>query len=482
MLKQTLFCLCLAVLTGCAPLTDDHVAATRMDVPDLQSMTDAEARIKTWPDQRWWRQFRSPELNRLVDAALGKNPGLQIALARVSQSDAMVDTRAADMLPTLSSHVQMFHERFSANDFYGPINGGKTFTGAYIDPAVFSYHLDLWGKDRAVLEAAVGKKHAAEAELSMARLLLSGAVTKTYFRLCSVAEELALTDELADHRKDKLHLTQVRFDLGLDTKDAVDKSRFLLEGVHQQRIALEAEATLLRDTLSALAGEGPEWGRHIAVSEIADIASLALPEHLSLGLLSHRPDLAAALWLIEAEAQNVKIAKTRFYPDVDLVGLAGLRSLNLKDLSLSHGASVAYSIGPTVSLPLFEGGRLEAELSNQQAAYDMAVAAYNNTLLDAVQQVADAVAHSHETQALVVSQDAAIQANEAQARIHRLRSQTGLNARDGEVEAQFNVIEQYIKLSKLKNRRLETAVELITALGGGYEQPLPPAVALGERQ
>jgi NodT family efflux transporter outer membrane factor (OMF) lipoprotein len=480
MFKQTMSRICLGVLIGtvaaCAPLTDEHIAATRMDMPDLQRMQNAEAQVKAWPDRHWWRQFRNPELNRLVEAALSKSPTLQIAATRVTQSDAMVDTRAADMLPTLGANAEMFHRHFSSTDFYGP-NGGKTFTGAYIDPAVFRYHLDLWGKDQAALESAIGKKHATEAELAMARLILSGAMVKAYFLLCSLEEELALTGELIDQRQHKLHLTQVRFDLGLDTRDGADKSRFLLEGARQQRVALESEITVLRNQMATLAGEGPEWGRRISASEIGDFASWALPEHLPLGLLTHRPDLVAALWRIEAEAQNVKVAETRFYPDVDLVGLAGLRSLNLKDLSLSHGASIAYSIGPTVSLPLFEGGRLEAELSNQQAAYDIAIAGYNKTLLDVVQQVADALAHSHEVQALVASQTSAIQASEAEAQIHRARSQNGLNARDGEVEAQFAVIEQYIKLSKLENRRLDSAVELITALGGGYENSRIPAVA-----
>ncbi|MGZ5076274.1 MAG: TolC family protein, partial [Methylobacter sp.] len=164
-----------------------------------------------------------------------------------------------------------------------------------------------------------------------------------------------------------------------------------------------------------------------------------------------------------------KVAKTNFYPDVNLVGFAGLRSLNLKDLFLSNGASLAYGMGPTITLPIFEGGRLEAELKNQQAAYDAAAESYNETLLVAVQQVADSLAEWRQTLEHDAAQERALEAAEAESTLAGRRYQAGLSTRDGIIDAKAALIRQRLTASGLRNAHLLAAVGLIEALGGGYE-------------
>ncbi|MEI6336447.1 MAG: TolC family protein, partial [Methylococcaceae bacterium] len=181
----------------------------------------------------------------------------------------------------------------------------------------------------------------------------------------------------------------------------------------------------------------------------------------------------------EAAAQLIKVAKTNFYPDVNLVGFAGLRSLNLKDLFLSHGASVAYGIGPTVTLPIFEGGRLAAELKSQQATYDAAAESYNGTLLTAVQQVADSLAEWRKTLAHDADQEHAINAAKATAELAGKRYRAGLSNRDGIIEAEAALVQQQLTASEMRSTHLLAAVGLIEALGGGYENttiPVPEKV------
>jgi NodT family efflux transporter outer membrane factor (OMF) lipoprotein len=242
-----------------------------------------------------------------------------------------------------------------------------------------------------------------------------------------------------------------------------------LEAARQRETSARSQAQMLRNRLAALAGQGPDWGKSI-IAETTEIAGhLPQPEAVSLGLLAHRPDVAAALWQVEAAAQLTKVAKTNFYPDVNLVGFVGLRSLNLKDLFLSHGASVAYGIGPTVTLPIFEGGRLEAELKNQQAAYDSAVERYNSTLLDAVQQVADSLAEWRKTLEHDAAQERSLEASKAESELAGKRYQAGLSTRDGAIEAEAALIQQRLTASELHAEHLLAAVGLIEALGGGYE-------------
>jgi NodT family efflux transporter outer membrane factor (OMF) lipoprotein len=334
---------------------------------------------------------------------------------------------------------------------------------------VFRYHLDLWGKDKANLEAALGKERAQASELAMARLMLSTAIARNYIRLCSAEEDIELAQALIGKAEEKRQLAELRWQRGLTSQDPVHASEQQLEAARQRETSVRSQAQVLRNRLAALVGQGPDWGKSIRAELIDAAGHLPQPEAVSLGLLAHRPDVAAAMWQVEAAAQLIKVAKTNFYPDVNLVGFAGLRSLNLKDLFLSHGASVAYGMGPTVSLPIFEGGRLEAELKNQQGAYDAAAESYNGTLLAAVQQVADSLAECRKTVEHDAAQERALEAAEAASELAGKRYRAGLSSRDGIIEAEAALVQQRLTASELRSAHLLAAVGLIEALGGGYE-------------
>ncbi len=460
------------LLNGCSLLPEEGIRAKLSGPPSFEQTLAGDAQadqvIREWPKAEWWREFHNAELDRLIATALQDSPSLKAAQARLTQAEAVADFQAAEMLPTLGASVELHHRRFSGTDFYGP-NGGKTFTGAYIDPAVFRYHLDLWGKDRAALEAALGKERAQASELAMARLMLSAAIARSYIRLCEAEEDVELAQALSDKARQVAELAQLRWQRGLSSQDQMHTSEQQLQAARQRETGVHHQTQLLRNRLATLAGQGPDWGKTIHVADQHLAGHLPQPQAIALGLLAHRPDLAVALWRVKAAAQMIKVAQTNFYPDVNLVGFAGLHSLNLKDLFLSHGASVAYGMGPTLTLPIFEGGRLEAELKNQQAAYDAAVESYNETLLAAVQQVADSLAEWRQTLEHDAAQEKALQAAEAESALAEKRYQAGLSTRDGAIEAETALLKQRLVNSEMHGAHLLAAVGLIEALGGGYE-------------
>lgn len=462
----------LSLLNNCALLPENEIPAKLLDMPSvsqsLKSDAQAEKIVREWPKAQWWQDFHNAELNRLIETALKDSPSLRAATARLTQAEAVADYQAADMLPSINAGIEFHQRRFSETDFYGP-NGGKTFTGAYIDPAVFRYHLDLWGKDKAALESALGKEKAQASELAMARLMLSTAIARSYIRLCSSEEDIELAHGLTEQAEKKMQLAELRWQRGLTSQDLVYVGKQQLEAARQRETRMHNQAQLLRNRLAVLVGQGPDWGKTIHVADNKVVGHLPQPESIALGLLAHRPDVAASLWRVEAAAQLIKVAKANFYPDVNLVGFAGLRSLNLKDLFLSNGASVAYGMGPTITLPIFEGGRLEAELKNQQAAYDAAAESYNETLLVAVQQVADSLAEWRQTLEHDAAQERALEAANAEATLAEKRYQAGLSNRDGIIDAEAALIQQRLTASELRTAHLLAAVGLIEALGGGYE-------------
>lgn len=465
----------LLLLDSCALLPGEGTRAKLLDMPSLSQTLNGDARaekiVQEWPQAQWWHDFHNAELNRIIETALQDSPSLHAAAARLTQAEAVADYQAAEMLPSVGASIQLNHRRFSATDFYGP-NGGKTFTGAYIDPVAFRYHLDLWGKDKAALEAALGKERAQASELAMVRLMLSTAIARSYIRLCSSEDDIELAQALTKKAEEKMQLAQLSWQHGLTSQDLVYAGKQQLEKARQRETSVHSQTQMIRNRLATLAGKGPDWGITIHVAENKVAGHLPQPEAIALGLLAHRPDVAAALWRVEAAARLIKVAETNFYPDVNLVGFAGLRSLNLKDLFLSHGASVAYGIGPTVTLPVFEGGRLEAELKNEQATYDAAAESYNETLLTAVQQVADSLTEWRETLEHDAAQEQALEAAEAQSKLAGKRYQAGLSSRDGAIEAEATLIQQRLTVSELRNAHQLAAVGLIEALGGGYENTI----------
>ena len=470
----------LLLLSSCALLPKDGTRAKLLGMPGLKltlhNDPEADKIINDWPGARWWQDFNNAELNRLIETALKDSPSLHAAAARLIQAEAVADYQAAEMLPSINTTIQLNHRRFSATDFYGP-NGGKTFTGAYIDPVEFRYHLDLWGKDKATLEAALGKERAQASELAMARLVLSTTIARSYVRLCSSEEDAERALTLIEKAEEKLQLTKLRWQSGLTSKDSVYASEQQLEADRQRETSARSKTQHLRNRLAALVGQGPDWGKTIQTATNDVVVHLPAPEIISLGLLAHRPDVAAALWRVEAAAYLTKVAKTNFYPDVNLVGFAGLRSLSLKDLFLSHGASVAYGIGPTVTLPIFDGGRLEADLKEQRATYDNAAESYNDTLLAAVQQVADSLDEWRKTLEQDAAQERALIAAKAESVLADKRYQAGLSARDGAIEAKAALIQQQLTASELHSAHLLAAVGLIEALGGGYENTTRQALS-----
>lgn len=462
----------LLLLNGCVLLPEGGTRATLREMPvsahSLTSDPQADQIVNAWPRAEWWRAFHNAELDRLIDAALRDSPSLRVAEARLTQAEAAADFQAAEMLPIVHASVDLHHRHFSETDFYGP-NGGKSFTGAYIDPVVFRYHLDLWGKDKAALETALGREMAQASELAMAKLMLSTTIARSYIRLCMAEGDLFLTHALAEKAEQLLALAQLRWQRGLGSKDAVHLAEQGLQAVRQQETGFRHQIQRLRNRLSTLSGQGPDWGLAIKISDLHLVGLLPEPEQIALGLLAHRPDLAAAIWRTKAASKMIKIAETNFYPDINLVGFAGLRSLNLKDLFLSNGASLAYSMGPTVTLPIFEGGRLDAELKNQQAAYDAAVESYNETLLNAVQQVADGLAEWRQTLEHDRAQESALLAAEAESLLAKKRFQAGLSSRDATIESEATLLRQKLAASTMHGAHLLAAVGLIEALGGGYQ-------------
>lgn len=479
-------CLIVSLLletAGCAWFGEETTRAQLQALPEMSQTLQAaqfsqsvRATADAWPEQRWWQAFGSASLDHLIDAALSGNPDLKAAAFRVNQSQAMVDAQGAELYPTVDANVSFNAQRFSANSVQVKY-AGEHFRHLLINPLILRYHLDFWGRDAAVLQGAVGRSLAVAAEWADAKLILAASVAGAYFDLEAAAARLAIVEQSVVDRRALLKLAQSRLAAGLTIASTTLQANMALQNDLQQQAVLAAEVELHRHRLAALTGQGSDAGAEIAVDQGTTLPPLPLPGDLPLKLLSRRPDLTAARLNVEAAAEDIKVAETAFYPDVNLLAFTGLHSVSLTDIVL-QGSSLAYAVGPSIEFPIFEGGRLRASLSYQQAAYDAAVERYNAGLVHAVQEVADALSRWRELEAQFGAQQLSLADAEANSRLNDQVQRNGLDDKAKPLLARLDVRRERLLLIGLEAERLKTAVSLIKALGGGYDnspvqQPIP---------
>ncbi|MDF0643973.1 MAG: efflux transporter outer membrane subunit [Nitrospira sp.] len=471
---------CLLFWSSCAWIPPREHQTEFLEPPRMaETLAEVKDRLAHWPDEQWWEQFGSPELNHIMTVALRDNPNLHIATARLREAQSIVRVEGARLLPFLDADASLTNERISQHGVFdalshGTISGANVLLGI-INPLSFRYEFDFWGKNRALLHAALGQAAAEEAERAEVRLRLTAAVARAYFRALAFQQQLDLAGEMVRIRQDLLRLVEIRFRFGLDDELAVQQAEVDLEAANKRAAGVRDQFDVHRYLLGRLSGAGPDAVRRLIIPTTAIRVGIPLPEHLPIGLLAHRPDLAASLYRAQAAAQREKVARTQFLPSIDLTGFVGFNAVvftkganQLANLLFS-GQSFAYGIAPGLRLPWFEGGRLRGELAARRAEYEGAVDLYNQTLLDAMREVAASLSAWQAARDIVAAHQRLLASAGRDWRLTKVRLVGGLDDNRDLLKHHHPVIEQEYALRILESDQLVAMVDLIEALGGGYQ-------------
>jgi NodT family efflux transporter outer membrane factor (OMF) lipoprotein len=449
------------LLAGCASF--DGIAPTvAQRTPAELGATKATVQ---WPRDDWWTRFGDDELDRLVARALAGNPQLDAARARLARAQAAVAANAAALAPRVDAQAQSMWQRFNENYIYPPPLAGSSDSTNTLQ-LTGSWELDFFGRHRAALRAALSQGRAAVAESQAARLLIASAVARTYMQLARQVETRDVLAATLAQREQILKLVQARVRSGLDTQVELRQAEGAVPEIKQQIEAVDEQIERARHALAALAGAAPDATRSLA-PHLAQTKAPPLPAAIPAELIGRRADISAARWRVEAAAADVEAARAQFYPNVNLLAFAGLQSLGFAHW-LDAG-SRTFGIGPAVSLPVFDAGRLRANLRGKTADVDSAVADYNATLVDAMRDVADQIASLQSLERQAAEQRAAQSAAEGAYDLAVLRYRAGLGSYLTVLAAETNVLAQRRAGTDIKARRIDAAIELMRALGGGFE-------------
>lgn len=458
-----------ALLCGCATVPDLGEKPT-LSAPESFASDAALASTQgEWPVEGWWNGFGDPVLSTLIDEGLQGSPDMTIAAARLRSADALARQAGAALLPRVGVEASAGGVQQSKNMGIPPafVPDGINDTGHIA--ATVSFDLDLWGRNRAALAAATSEAEAARVDLAQTRIMLSTAIASAYADLASYHEALDVAREAVRIRSASADLTARRTTAGLDNVGSQRQAESRVPAARADAAALEEAILLTQNRLAALLGAGPDRGRAIARPHLTVLAQ-GIPDNAGIDLVGRRPDIIASRLRVEAAAKRIDAARADFYPNINLSALVGLQSLGLGSL-ISAGSEYGNGMA-AITLPIFDGKRLDGKYRGSRAEYDAAVARYDQSVITALREVADAIASRNAVNTQLTQMRASLAAADEAAKVAGQRYGAGLTTQLAQLAAEDTAIGIRRSVAQLEARTLALDIALIRALGGGY-QSLP---------
>ncbi len=463
------------LLAGCASgrgLAPQLTATDADTLATARSLAAEPLSAADFPRSDWWTAFGDPQLDALIDEALRDSPTLAAADARARSAQAQAGLADAQRAPTLGASARLSGVQLPETLAPEPIGGDFKASGILM--LNFAWAPDLWGGQRAAFEAAAGQARAAEVDAQAARLTLSSNVARSYIALAQAFDAQDVATREAARATRLRDLARQRVDAGLDNQLQLRNADAAIGIARQQAQAAQQQIDTLRNALAALLGKGPDRGLDIARPQLLQAPAPQVPAVLPSELLGHRADVVAARWRVEAASRGVDAAKAAFKPSVNLSALVGLAAGNLSDL---FGSEALLGVGgPAISLPIFDGGRLRAGLSQRDADYDLAVASYNQTLVQSLREVTDALQAARALDAQIDTVSGALDAARQAFALADTRYDAGIGNQLDVLAAQRPLFQLEQQLATLRAQRLSAAVELDRALGGGLAPTAPTSL------
>lgn len=456
-------------LVACATKPDLGPAPEMRAGPDFETSRSFEAHAAPWPSDRWWEGYGDSGLAALIDEALAGAPSLAAAEARLRGAMSEAQQAGAARYPTIGGEAAFEATRrdISTDKLSTPTLDAfpNDWSGQFSAGLSLQYQLDFFGRNRAAFAAATSRADAAAAEAAQARLQLSTAVALAYADLIRLSADRAALEDAATLRQESAALVASRVDAGLENDGPAYQATSEFAEARAALIAVDASIARARHQIAALLGKGPDRGLEIAVPAAPTIAARGLPPSIALELVARRPDLVAARRYAEAAAEQIKVARADFYPNVNLIAVGGMQAFPFGSFA---GNQLGFAqAGPATTLPIFSGGRIEGAYRGARAAYDEAVALYNQTFADALRDVADAIGDYRALEMELAEKRLSLSAAEGSYRVVRDRYEGGLASYIDTLSIESSLIERRRAVADLEARAIALDIILVRALGGG---------------
>ncbi|CAM4016277.1 efflux transporter outer membrane subunit [Serratia silvae] len=460
------------LLAGCAS-TDNIAPQSKMMEP--QQLQLAQPKVSSLAiSPQWWRTLNDPQLDSLMTQTLQNSPSLQQAGARVREAQSVAGEASAANGPNLDLNASINRQRVAQNTNLGfgylpnPVYESSNSLGLNL-----AYEFDWWGKYRNQVNAAKAQIDAARAEQAQAALTLTSSVASAYYQLqANYALENVLQQEV-DNNQRLADLRQKQYKAGIYGVEIPQQTQAQADSAKQQITQLQSQIEQLKHQLAALAGLGPNAMQSLHPVAMPSEEQLAPKGELTADLLGKRPDIVAQRQLVESYNQRVSAARKEFYPSLSISAFAGLTTTNVggTNPNLFEAASQAWGVVPAISLPIFHAGALRSKLGEESALYDQAVGSYNQTLVNALQETADAITIQQSSSKQLLQATSASQSMQDVYRVANAKYQAGIIGRDELLTSQTQLLQQQQAQLNASSNLMQAKIALVRALGGGYQAP-----------
>jgi len=418
----------------------------------------------------WWTIFQDPQLNALEEQVNVSNQNLKAATAQYRQARAVLRYYRADYYPTVTVGPSATRTRVSANAPTNSILRGTTYND-FVLPFDVSYQADVWGRVRKNVESYREQAQASAADLATVNLSMHADLAVDYFQARSLDSEERLLNSTVKDYEQALDLTQSRFQGGIASEVEVEQAMTQLQTVRAEAVDVGVLRAQYEHAVAILIGKPP------AEFSLPPLPLTAPPPHIPIGLpsdlLERRPDIASAERLVASANAQIGVARTAYYPMINLGASGGFESSAIT--TLINGPSGLWSIGLSAVETVFDAGRRHALNDQARAAYDYQVAAYRENVLSGFQQVEDNLAAvrilEHEAQV----QDEAVTAAQNSLNLSVIRYKGGVTSYLEVITAQSAALSDEVTAVNILGRRMANTVLLIQALGGGWDRSSLPA-------
>ena len=471
-MARPLVCCCAAALAlaGCANTGGIAPASTPIDAAavDPGAALRATQQDAGWPQQAWWKNLGDVNLDGLVAQSVVGNPDMRIALARSQLAEGVARIAGAATEPNISANGAFGRTRFPRLATPQPLGGHTTWNNhVSLDLA---YDLDLWGRNRAILRAALDDVHATAVEARAVQVNLETSVVRGYVDLALQYALLDVNQANLERQRNIYDIVRKRASRGLASELELSQAQAPIPAQQALVQQSERQIALAKNQIAILIGQGPGAGDALQRPRLLLEARVAVPASLPAELVGHRPDVVAQRWRVEAAAQGIKAAKADFYPNINLVASIGLASAAFGNFfTFVNRDAIGHNVGAALSLPLFDGGRRQGNYGVATANYDLAVETYNKTVLTAFQSVADEVISLQSLGDQQADIEAALKSAQRAYDLARKGYLGGFTDYLNVLATENELRRQQQALALIQAARLDTWARLMQALGGGYD-------------
>ncbi len=434
-----------------------------------------------WPQQQWWLNYGSAELNQLIEEALSSNPSIQEVQSRITVAQQEANVVHSTLFPLVFFDATDTQQHLSKHGLYRALNPKLPLNTTFLDLSLsFLYEFDFWGQNRNLLNEALGKAKAQEAETEEVKLIITTALSQAYFAYKTNLQRKHLYEELVRIRQDLVTLQKHMVHKGLSSELPVLAATENLLEAKKWLASINEELSNNTHLLNVLAGRNPAHPLSNERTLPQLPKTLEIPRSISIDLLARRPDLMAQIWRAKAWAYKTGAAMSAYYPNVNLKAFIGLQSVTwTKFFELANGTG---GLTSAIHLPIFTAGAIRGNIKAAQAQFEAAIYAYNNLLLRSTQELLDTLVFAQTVYQHKAEQVEIIHQAQQRYRLVRLRQQKGLDSQFDVYYLHEEVVQKQLVNSTLLYNQYLASIKITKALGGGYYQPQVPLVQQHEEK